>query len=294
MEALQDEPREAQLEPEPEAAGSFQIVQDLDYQERHPLCTLYRDQPPLNPQAAPPRLGGRAVVRRGQAFVVRDAGAAGAAGDFADAVVMVFLASKPGVASEARIGNPGIIQDGRIQLEVPADAPVGEYELRLVHGDRHTPLLGFIVIFNPFTCKHCPESAGRRRKLKSEFMEEYVGGDQGLLWQGLSDDYGAHVWQHDPFRAANLLIAISLLADLPLNLRSDPTAISRHLTYAIGERVCYGSLAMFPSSLLSAVLRRALGPLIWGCTITQLGLPYWGGVLIILGSYYLGIYIAGS
>ncbi|CAE7448441.1 Tgm3 [Symbiodinium pilosum] len=71
-------------------------------------------------------------------------------------------------------------------------------------------------------------------------MREYVGGEEGLLWQGLSDDYGAHVWQHDPFRAANLLIAISLLADLPLHLRSDPTAISRHLTYVIGERVCYG------------------------------------------------------
>ena len=154
---------------------------------------------------------------------------------------MVFLASRPGVESESVIGGPGIIEDDSIRLEVPADAPVGEYELRLVVGDRQATALGFIVIFNPFTCRQCPESAGRRRKLKAEFMAEYVGGEQGLLWQGLSDDHGANVWQHDPFRAANLLIGISLLADLPLDLRSDSAAIARHLTYAIGERVCYGS-----------------------------------------------------
>ena len=64
------------------------------------------------------------------------------------------------------IGRPGILEDGSIRLEVPADAPVGEYELRLVVGDHQATALGFIVIFNPFTCRQCPESAGRRRKLK--------------------------------------------------------------------------------------------------------------------------------
>ena len=222
-----------------EVTGAFKVIQDRPHQKKHPLCGLYRDLPPLNPKATPPRLGGRAVVRRGQTFAVQ------ASEDVAaDSVVMAFLASKPGVETDAVIGKPGKVRDRRIEVEVPADAPVGEYELRLVHGEQHTTALGFIVIFNPFTCKSCPESAGRSHRQRQEFMDEYVGGEQGLLWQGLSDDHGAHAWQHDPFRAANLLIAMSLLADLPQNLRADPTAVSRHLTFVIGEKVCYGSLAI--------------------------------------------------
>ena len=198
----------------------------------------------------------------------------------ADSVVMVFLASKPGVENDAVIGKPGTVQGATIRVEVPDDAPVGEYELRLVHGAQHTAALGFIVICNPFTCKRCPESAGRSRKQRQEFMHEYVGGEEGLLWQGLSDDYGAHVWQHDPFRAANLLIAISLLADLPLHLRSDPTAISRHLTYVIGERVCYGNPGMtflLPCFLLKgndAPKLHCSEYLFW--TILQLVVRKWG------------------
>ncbi|CAE7939985.1 TGM3 [Symbiodinium sp. KB8] len=239
IEALEEEePASEELGKEPDntpASRDFEVIQDTEYLQRHPLCDRYRDQAPVNAKATPPRLAGRVVVRRGQTFLVRARGTV-----HADHAAMVFLASKPGVESETVIGRPGIIEDGSIRLEVPADAPVGEYELRLVVGDHQATALGFIVIFNPFTCRQCPESAGRRRKLKAEFIAEYVGGEQGLLWQGLSDDYGANVWQHDPFRAANLLISLSLLADLPLELRSDSSAIARHLTYAIGERVCYG------------------------------------------------------
>ena len=243
IEALEEEePASEELGKEPDntpASRDFEVIQDTEYLQRHPLCDRYRDQAPVNAKATPPRLAGRVVVRRGQTFLVRARGTV-----HADHAAMVFLASKPGVESETVIGRPGIIEDGSIRLEVPADAPVGEYELRLVVGDHQATALGFIVIFNPFTCRQCPESAGRRRKLKAEFIAEYVGGEQGLLWQGLSDDYGANVWQHDPFRAANLLISLSLLADLPLELRSDSSAIARHLTYAIGERVCYGSLGI--------------------------------------------------
>ena len=40
-----------------------------------------------------------------------------------------------------------------------------------------------LQVFNPFTCSDCPEH--------SDEHEEYVAGEDGLLWQGLSDDYTA-------------------------------------------------------------------------------------------------------
>jgi len=40
-----------------------------------------------------------------------------------------------------------------------------------------------LQVFNPFTCSDCPEH--------SDEHEEYVAGDEGLLWQGLSDDHTA-------------------------------------------------------------------------------------------------------
>lgn len=222
-EIIEDEATGAKEEDAPQEQG-ISLVVNAEFHRKHLLCDRYKDLPAINPRAKPPVLGGRPVVRRGQEVLFKAHG---------DVVSSMTSADVEVLGAKTPIGSISArIQGEEIYLNLPALAPVGEYELRLYKAKKIVATFPFIVVFNPFTCSDCPEH--------SDEHEEYVAGDEGLLWQGLSDDHTANIWHHEPFRAANLLISLALLQHLPLELRGDVVAVSRFLTNAVGEKVCYG------------------------------------------------------
>jgi len=220
-ELIEDEVEEGPAEEDLSEDQDISLVMNAEFRRNHPLCDRYKDLPAIDPRAKPPVLGGRPVVRRGQRIIFKANGAVATSMTSAD-----FGVLGEGSKTSARI------QGNEIYVDLPASAPVGEYELHAYKSRSKVATIGFIVVFNPFTCSSCQEH--------SDEHEEYVAGDEGLLWQGLSDDYTANVWHHDPFRAANLLISLALLKEMPVESRGDVVAVSRYLTHAIGEKVCYG------------------------------------------------------
>ena len=61
-----------------------------------------------------------------------------------------------------------------------------------------------------------------------------------MIFQGTSDDHDGHVWDLDSFEGLNLIVALRLLRHLKLEQRGQAYIVSRHLTYSIGDEVCYG------------------------------------------------------
>ena len=124
-----------------------------------------------------------------------------------------------------------------------ANAPIGEYELcvSLVepvidHPDKQTRSKSctvLIVLVNPY---HASDLA----HTSSSNLKEYVEGESGLVWQGLSDNNNGFGWDYDQFKYENLQVATDRLFRLHVADRGDLVTVSRHLTYSIGEDVCYG------------------------------------------------------
>ena len=136
------------------------------------------------------------------------------------------------------------VQDGATRVGVvialQETAPVGSYRLtasiRVKEGDEivtYERSIALIVLFNPFGKK----DAVRQSQTN---VVEYVQKENGLIWQGLSDSNTAHSWIFDQYDYANLIIALDSLRRMQLLDRSDVVLISRHLTYAVGEDICYG------------------------------------------------------
>jgi hypothetical protein len=164
----------------------FNVWKDHDsgFDDAHRLCSKYHDAQPTQPGFSPPRLDGRLVARRGANFWVEikttfhQQIAAG----------MVFLAAPPGVPDNFATNIPVVWENGVglapgatsgwVEVQLPASAPVGAYELqvRSPHG-QVLGSMGVIVLFNPWFCgQACPEHVGNG-KLGKEFLEEYIGGE---------------------------------------------------------------------------------------------------------------------
>ena len=60
------------------------------------------------------------------------------------------------------------------------------------------------------------------------------------MYINIFDECEANRWTFDPFRAANLLISLSLLAPLPPESRGDVATLTRFLTNAVGEKAGLG------------------------------------------------------
>ena len=90
-----------------------------------------------------------------------------------------------------------------------------------------------VVLFNPY---------GRYDDVKQtkSNRDEYVENEKGLIWQGLSDDNTAHVWDFDQYEFNNLAISLDSLRRMHINERGDVALVSRHLTYSLGRDICYG------------------------------------------------------
>ena len=74
----------------------------------------------------------------------------------------------------------------------------------------------------------------------SQYRNEYVENTVGLIWQGLSDDNTGYKWEFDQFNYNNLEISINTLKRLSLTYRNNIVLISRQISYAIGNDLCYG------------------------------------------------------
>ena len=136
------------------------------------------------------------------------------------------------------------VNDGATRVSVTIalteTAPVGVHRLTtaiqvkengyLVTYERSIML---IVLFNPY---------GKRDAVRQSAsnVAEYVVNENGLIWQGLSDANTAHSWHFDQFSFPNLAISLDTIRRMNVTERSDAVLVSRHITYAVGQDICYG------------------------------------------------------
>ena len=132
-----------------------------------------------------------------------------------------------------------------VRLALASTAPVGVYRLSVevrvnetsssekVQQVTYSRSTALVVLFNPF---------GKRddvRQSRSN-VAEYVENTEGLIWQGTSDNNMAHVWAFTQFEWQQLEVSLDCLRRMPLSARGDAALVSRHLTYALNEDICYG------------------------------------------------------
>ena len=138
------------------------------------------------------------------------------------------------------------IQDGltRVAAHVTlaANAPVGWNQISVSVKVRETKAnvmkeyrcnTTLVILFNPYG------SHDDVRQSKSN-RQEYVVSEKGLIWQGLSDFNTAHVWDFHQFEYSNLVISLDSIRRMKAEERGDAALVSRHLSYALGEDICYG------------------------------------------------------
>jgi hypothetical protein len=90
-----------------------------------------------------------------------------------------------------------------------------------------------VVLFNPY---------GRKDNIRQSMSnrQEYFLSEKGLIWQGLSDANTAHVWDFQQFDYNNLAISLDSIRRMKTEERGDSALVSRHLSYALGQDICYG------------------------------------------------------
>ena len=140
---------------------------------------------------------------------------------------LFYAASKPGVPTDVdhtieRLSSTGM-------LTFKCTDPIGEYHVK----SSGTTIQQIIVLFNPYA-PECDEY------LDGLNGEEYIESENGLIWQGLSDNHEAHVWNFDQYNGLNLIVALHLTRRLPLGHRSSPISVSRGLSFSVNEDMCYG------------------------------------------------------
>jgi hypothetical protein len=116
------------------------------------------------------------------------------------------------------------------QIQFTCADPIGKYTLT----QEDTVVQTILVLFNPFAAE-CIEHANEEIS-----TDEYIFQTTGLIWQGLSDNYEAHLWEYDQFSGLNLLVAFHLLRHLTAVELASPVAVSRALSLQINEDMCIG------------------------------------------------------
>jgi hypothetical protein len=191
---------------------------------------LYEDKPFLKaPKASTfPKLASRLILRRGYKFTIKTE-------------TPIKITFNPcGIFKEMMVNDDGICgvkqavdvtsdwkvkalkEENMYALTSPANAAVGVYTL----GEKHE----FVLLYNPFKSG----SAVYQRN------SHYVLEDKSMIYQGVSDDHEGHIWHVDQFRGLNLIVALRLLRHLTMEQREQVHVVARHLTFAIGDEVCYG------------------------------------------------------
>lgn len=128
-------------------------------------------------------------------------------------------------------GNRKIVQ---MKINLPPNAPVGEYEFKaLVKNRVETTSLAeepfpdkVFLLFNPWSQSDSVylDSATAR--------EEYVMNENGLIWRSIS---GPSTWRYDQFGIETFDVLMHLLEGQPSSIRSNAKLVSRHLTKMLNE-----------------------------------------------------------
>ena len=232
-ETEKEDKREPKPEVEPSTAGSK--VLDLMTKENNKahVTSMYKDKAYIHAKSSVnlPKIGAdRLIVRRGQEFTVRSSVGAptisfNPCGMFKSEVRST---SDCGVKSKVAITDWKIKgQDGTYTIKSSPLAPVGVYTINEAQE--------FVLLFNPFNSR---SDVGGSSRMK--LGEKYVLEEKSMIFQGTSDDHDGHVWDLDSFRGLNLIVALRLLRHLKLEQRGQAYIVSRHLTFSIGDEVCYG------------------------------------------------------
>eukprot|EP00519_Triparma_laevis_P003883 CAMPEP_0182499912 /NCGR_PEP_ID=MMETSP1321-20130603/8017_1 /TAXON_ID=91990 /ORGANISM="Bolidomonas sp., Strain RCC1657" /LENGTH=1576 /DNA_ID=CAMNT_0024704163 /DNA_START=169 /DNA_END=4896 /DNA_ORIENTATION=- len=127
-----------------------------------------------------------------------------------------------------------------VKVSFTSSAPVGEFKIsatvtigegrgtKTAQAEQH-----FIVLFDPTNSDDVVYTTKSNRN-------EYIDNTEGLVWQGLSDNNNGFSWSFNQWDFANLQIAYDRLVRMPVADRGDPVLVSRHITYSVGEDICYG------------------------------------------------------
>lgn len=110
----------------------------------------------------------------------------------------------------------------RVDIYIPPDAKVGLYTL----SDGESTIM-LVVLFNPFCAQDLVYLPDR------ESVEEHVMNDIGFIWRGTHNSITSTQWNYSQFRTVVLLSALHLLDPLSIQERSDPIAVSRHLSAVV-------------------------------------------------------------
>ena len=146
--------------------------------------------------------------------------------------ILIFLQAEPGVPKDEDM-TAGHITAG--QISFTCEDPIGYYAVRS-SSDPTKNVQRIALLFNPYA-PECSEYLGDNMGINGE---EYIDATEGLIWQGLSDNHEAHVWNFDQFNGKNLHVALHLLRRVTLEHRSSPVAVSRALSFSIDADYCEG------------------------------------------------------
>ena len=177
------------------------------------------------------------IVRRGNKLTFGVQHRAGMTGDR----VTVSISDDEGDKSDLFVESIDKVSASPVSVQVEIkfrnSAPAGRYKLAVSirMGDQvQTVSKSLIVLFNPYSSK-TPEYMSSKSQ-----RGEYVENEDGLVWQGKSDNFDGYYFRYAQHEYATLDLAIRSLRRMPTKDRGNLVLVSRHLTYSVGEDICYG------------------------------------------------------
>jgi hypothetical protein len=155
--------------------------------------------------------------------------------------VKVVLEAAAGEAYPASMVTTSMVAQAAdrvlVTTALSSSAAVGRYVLRvtvLKDAKTHERSLDLIILFNAYSSTDPAYISSLTQQ------EEYLESEAILIWQGLSDQNTAHSWMLGQFDYFNLDISLRTLDRMPVADRGDVALVARHITYAVGEDICYG------------------------------------------------------
>eukprot|EP01063_Lacrimia_lanifica_P000233 TRINITY_DN1010_c0_g1_i3.p1 TRINITY_DN1010_c0_g1~~TRINITY_DN1010_c0_g1_i3.p1 ORF type:complete len:841 (+),score=254.58 TRINITY_DN1010_c0_g1_i3:55-2577(+) len=123
-----------------------------------------------------------------------------------------------------------------VAVTYAADAALGEYTLRVVHATQASAAVSVrvAVLVNA-------EAHNDAAYLSSASdVDEYVHATEGVVYVGQSDNVGGVVYKFGQHEWVAVAVALRSLRRMPVMERGELALVARHLTFAVGEDVCYG------------------------------------------------------
>eukprot|EP01004_Peranema_trichophorum_P002614 NODE_165_length_3385_cov_86.489270_g143_i0.p1 GENE.NODE_165_length_3385_cov_86.489270_g143_i0~~NODE_165_length_3385_cov_86.489270_g143_i0.p1 ORF type:complete len:1080 (-),score=246.72 NODE_165_length_3385_cov_86.489270_g143_i0:146-3349(-) len=122
---------------------------------------------------------------------------------------------------------------------ITADCPIGQYKL-VVGAAGKSAEIQLVVLFNPWSDKDDTFLPDTNERL------EFVENEEGFIWQGSNSNFVPSYFLYDNKEWIVLSSALRLLRRMPIPERSSAVLVSRHLSYAVNEDICYGKWSTEP------------------------------------------------